>query len=57
MQYKVEVREILRKEVTIEAETPEDAIHKAKDLYFEEVEIVLEYSDFYGETSFKVLNN
>lgn len=45
MKYRINVEEILSREVIIEADSPEDAVDKAEELYFKE-KIVLDYSDF-----------
>ena len=43
--YKIEIKEILKKIVTIEAESEEEALKIAKEKYRNE-EIVLDYNDF-----------
>lgn len=45
MKYKVNVEEILSRDVIIEADSPEDAEDKVEELYFKQ-KIVLDYSDF-----------
>ncbi len=45
MKYRVNVEEILSRDVIIEADSPEEAEEKAKELYYQQ-KIVLDYSDF-----------
>ena len=54
MKYKVEIEEILRRTIEIEAESPSEAEDKVKVLY-RACDIVLDAGDFNGEPSFKCL--
>jgi len=47
MKIDIEVKEVLSRVVTIDAETVDEAISKVEDMYFRE-EIVLDYVDFDG---------
>lgn len=44
MKYSVQIREILAKEVTVEAESEDEALAKVSDMYLDG-EIVLDYND------------
>lgn len=54
MKYIVEIEEILRKIIEIEANTPTEAEIKTKQLY-RNSEIILNSNDFIGEPTIKVL--
>lgn len=54
MKYQVEIEEILRRTIDIEAESPSEAEDKVRALY-RACEIVLDAGDFNGEPSFKCL--
>lgn len=54
MKYQIEVEEILRRIVEIEAENPEEAEGKVRALYTS-CDVVLEATDFIGEPSFRCL--
>ena len=43
--YKVEITETLQKTVEVEADSKEDALHKAMKMYKKE-EVILDYNDF-----------
>lgn len=45
MKYRVNVKEILTRDVIIEADSPEDAENKVEEFYYKQ-NIVLDYSDF-----------
>ena len=47
MKYLVNIEEILKRDVIIEADSPEDAEEKVEDLYYKQ-KIILDYSDFEG---------
>lgn len=47
MEYKVKVKEILEREVVVEAKNLEEALDKVKDAYYQE-DIVLDYNDCTG---------
>jgi len=47
MKINIEVKEILTRVVTVDAETVNDAISKVEDMYFRE-EVILDYTDFDG---------
>ena len=53
--YTVQIKETLRKNIIIEAESPEEAEEMVRDSYRQE-EIVLESEDF-DEVDFSVYNN
>lgn len=44
-EYKIEIKELLKRIVTIEAESEEEALKMAKEKYRNE-EIILDYTDF-----------
>ena len=54
MKYIVEIEEILRKTIEIEANTPTEAEIKAKQLY-RNSEIILNSNDFIGELTIKCI--
>jgi len=54
--FKVEIRELLERQITIEAKNEEDALDKVKEMYDNE-EIVLNASDFMPETEFEIIKN
>jgi len=43
----IEVKEILTRVISVDAETVDEAISKVEDMYFKE-EVVLDYTDFDG---------
>jgi hypothetical protein len=47
MKVNIEVKEILSRVISIDAETVDEAIAKVEDMYFRE-EVVLDYADFDG---------
>ena len=55
MKYIVEIEEILRKTIEIEANSPTEAEIKAKQLY-RNSEIILNSNDFIGEPTIKFVN-
>jgi len=50
MRVDIEVKEILSRVVSVDAETVEEAINKIEDMYYNE-DIVLDYSDIDGNVS------
>ena len=52
MKYLVNVKEVLSRDIIIEAESETDAEYKVEDLYYKE-KIVLDYNDFIGEPTIK----
>lgn len=56
MQVNIEVKEILTRVITVEAETVGDAIFKVEDMYFRE-KVVLDYADFDGNVEIKNITN
>ena len=52
MKYTVEIEEILRREVSIDANSPEEAVSRVHRLYHDG-EIVLNSDDFIGEPTIK----
>ena len=55
MQIDIEVKEILSRVVTVNADSVDDAINIVVDMYDNE-EIVLDYNDFIGKVSIKECN-
>ncbi len=55
MKIDIEVKEILSRVISVEANTVDDAISKVEDMYNNE-EIVLDYADFGGEVSIGIID-
>lgn len=56
MQINIEVKEILTRVISVDAETVDEAISKVEDMYFRE-EVVLYYTDFNGNVEIKNCSN
>jgi len=56
MQINIEVKEILTRVISVDAETVDEAISKVEDMYFRE-EVVLDYTDFNGDVEIKNCSN
>ena len=54
MKYSVEIKEVLRRKIIVEAKNESEAESKAYDLY-ENCEVVLDENDFYGEPDIKCI--
>ena len=54
MKYSVEIKEVLRRKIIVEAENESEAEAKASDIY-EKCEVVLDENDFCGEPDIKCL--
>lgn len=51
MKFSIEVKEVLNRVVTVEAESYSEAQEIVEDMYYNS-EIILDYSDFSGEVEF-----
>jgi hypothetical protein len=54
MKVNIEVKEVLSRVISVDAETVDDAISKVEDMYYKE-EIVLDYVDFDGNVEIEEL--
>jgi len=55
MKINIEIREVLSRIVTVDAESKEDAIEQVENMYNNE-EIVLDYADFEGGASIGIID-
>jgi len=53
--YKINVKEILTRDIYVKADSKIEALQKAKDSYYNE-EFVLNEDDFYNDAYFKINN-
>jgi hypothetical protein len=56
MKVNIEVKEVLSRVISVDAETVDDAIAKVEDMYFRE-EVVLDYADFDGNVKIENIAN